>query len=173
MTLLSLVKKIHPLEITYLPVVPSAKSRAIRNDIRDTKSVEDLTSNYELFQGIFDSAPIGMWLLGQDPRNYLGKIVRHRDLPESYVQAQEFDYSFENSLIVDEKICIYNLHVHSKELRYFSGKFQALKSRVADAKNQDHSTAISLRSYLSITRDYIKRNGLASIPKKVLSLIKS
>ena len=81
------------------------------------------------FGGLFDALNIGMWLTGIDPRNAYGflelfatkKIV----IDDSFIDPSNYTIKFskENGLYFEsgnEKISIYNLHIHSKSLRIFS-----------------------------------------------------
>jgi len=81
------------------------------------------------FGGLFDALNIGMWLTGIDPRNTYGflelfatkKIV----IDNSYIDPSVYTIKFskENGLYFEngnEKISIYNLHIHSKSPRLFS-----------------------------------------------------
>jgi hypothetical protein len=81
------------------------------------------------FAGIFDGAALGSWICGIDPRNKFGFTKIHsRDLIDGKVWlvdpsigTYEFNSKSELELNVDgRKICIYNLHIHSKNLLNFS-----------------------------------------------------
>jgi hypothetical protein len=176
MTLLSKVADKYPELMCYLPVSTSPKDVSMRSDIRDSSEASKLASNIEVFEGIFDSAPLGMWLLGQDPRNHLGRILRFRNLPESFIQAQEIGFEFDrNSKILKTnlQVPIFNLHVHSKELKYFkSKKWKVLSRDVANSKIYRLETSYSLKAFIQLCVDFYIRNGITSIPKKILSLFK-
>lgn len=78
--------------------------------------------------GIFDPAGIGMWLTGIDPRNQYG-ITSYFDKKSSleigtYFDPSAGDYRFERNCLFCKvggiEYSIWNLHVHSKDLRLFS-----------------------------------------------------
>ena len=85
--------------------------------------------------GIFDGAPIGMWLAGHDPRNNYGRALIHDASPlssgDSVIDprnvAFEMDGSgnlFLRSFRNNEKVALWNLHVHSKSLELFSANWE-------------------------------------------------
>lgn len=91
--------------------------------------------NDEFLEGIFDSAAIGMWLLGHDPRNTYGKFLLHDksliedgDTPVD-PRKVEFNISKEGNLSVCSKvspeleISVWSLHAHSKELALFDHRW--------------------------------------------------
>jgi hypothetical protein len=76
--------------------------------------------------GIFDPASIGMWLTGQDPRNKWGVKVLHQEMLSggSLVNPGScaFEISPEGNLFIRQNggmIPVFNLHVHSKEVKLF------------------------------------------------------
>lgn len=81
------------------------------------------------FAGIFDGAALGSWICGIDPRNKFGFTKIHsRDLIDGKVWlvdpsigTYDFNSKSELELNVDgRKICIYNLHIHSKNRKLLS-----------------------------------------------------
>jgi hypothetical protein len=176
MTLLSTFARKYPDLMCYLPVSEGSNDDYLRIDARDTTKSAQLSKNFALFEGIFDSAPLGMWLLGQDPRNHLGRILRSRNLSESFIQAQSIGFEFDRKLGIlktKTQIPIFNLHVHSKELKYFNlGKLKAIDQKVVDAKANRLRTSFSMRAFMKLCIDFYMRNGIMSVPKKVLSFVK-
>lgn len=79
--------------------------------------------------GVFDSAQIGMWLLGMDPRNTYGVLRIHDrgilDGGEAPIDPSRMSYSIDgigelNAIFEDGKTYpIFSLHVHSKDLQLF------------------------------------------------------
>jgi hypothetical protein len=177
MTLLSKFAEQHPSSMTYLPVSSSTQDSALRGDLRGSVEAEKTVENFQLFGGIFDSAPLGMWLLGQDPRNHLGRLLRYRALPESYIQAQTLKFEFDHELIAlttSAQVQVFNLHVHSKELKYFkSMRWYAIGRRVKKSRSSQGRVSFSFRAFYQLTLDFYKRNGVRTIPNKILSLIKT
>jgi hypothetical protein len=168
--------RLHPDSFLYLPVAVNGYDGLIRRDIAGNSESVGITENFALFNGIFDSAPLGMWLLGQDPRNHLGRIVRYRELPESYIQPQQVQINFDetkNTLYINSQVPIFNLHVHSKEVKYFGdGWRRAIKSRVRDSHKLSLSSGFSIRAFGKLSTDYLKRNGVRAIPRGFAKLFK-
>lgn len=89
-------------------------------------------SDTEFFKGgIFDGAPIGMWLAGHDPRNNYGRALIHDPSPlssgDSIIDPRNVEYEmdaegnvFLKSAQGGEKLALWNLHIHSKSLKLFS-----------------------------------------------------
>jgi hypothetical protein len=176
MTLLSTFARKYPDLVCYLPVSAGSNDDSLRFDVRNSTEALQLGRNFVIFEGIFDSAPLGMWLLGQDPRNHLGRILRFRNLPESFIQAQAIGFEFNSDLKIlttKSQIPIFNLHVHSKELKYFKSKrCKAIERKVANSRNYRSDTSYSIKALMQLCLDFYKRNGIASFPKKILSFLK-
>jgi hypothetical protein len=176
MTLLNTFARLHPDLISYLPVAESTQEGLIRRDIAGNPESSVITENFAHFNGIFDSAPLGMWLLGQDPRNHLGQVIRYRQLPESYIQPQQVQFGFDevnDLLYFDNRVSIFNLHVHSKEVKYFEAGWQkAIKSRVRNSHKLSRKSKFSMGAFGKLSADYLKRNGLKAIPRGFERLFK-
>ena len=81
----------------------------------------------------YDSAVIGMWLCGEDPRNHYGSLKLHNN-SEFLRGATNFDpskliYSYSPKLglqveVGSQKILINCLHIHSKELGLFDQNWE-------------------------------------------------
>jgi hypothetical protein len=127
--------------------------------------------------GVFDSAAIGMWLLGQDPRNHYGWLKKHLPHKESSIDPSLYSYVF------DTRDCLrisrdgrseflYNLHVHSKDLRLFGKKWrESLRKDVELGKtnNPRRLNRIQYKVLLDLIFDFFVRNGLDL--KKVWKMI--
>ena len=83
-------------------------------------------SNFDKFNSIFDAAPIGVFLCGQDPFHSGGKIVKGLKNPWSYHDFSKYKYEWRSDEMgrkipyvwtESEWIRINNLHVHSKDLK--------------------------------------------------------
>lgn len=84
------------------------------------------------YGGIFDGAAIGMWLLGHDPKNNYGKSTLHsRSVIESgnsHIDPSALRYEMDGNghlyavsqSLDGVRIPIWNLHVHSKNLKLLS-----------------------------------------------------
>jgi hypothetical protein len=82
--------------------------------------------HFDEFKGIFDAAAIGQYLGGIDPRN--GKNFQGFKREHSYLDLDNCQFEWNEDhlgkkipvMIIDgDKIPIYNLHVHCKNLRAF------------------------------------------------------
>jgi hypothetical protein len=94
----------------------------------DSRSHAKISENFTQFDGIFDPAAIGMWLTGQDPRNYFGftriKFRNIIDSGDSFIDPSNVKYVLaargELYLIAEGvKLTVWNLHIHSKNLELF------------------------------------------------------
>jgi len=172
MTLLSSVARNNPNQIEYLPIARRENDILIRVSDRNSMGARLVSDKYKDFEGVFDSAPMGMWLLGQDPRNHFGKIIRYRALPESLVQPEEAKFKFNdksNILTLEDGTPIFNLHVHSKELRYFDKqKSKSISRKVEEAMSRSHPSRVSLLALKYLLVDFIKRNGIFLIPRRLI-----
>lgn len=134
MRVLGKVSGKNPEHIDILPSLPSETSNLQNQKLRWTESELNLiSSNFSKFDGIFDPAGIGIWLTGTDPRNYFGatrKFDRKIDIDShNFVIPGNVGYSVnsENCLTFQSEgktTNIYSLHIHSKNLKYFSEKFE-------------------------------------------------
>ena len=118
--------------------------------------------------GIFDSAAIGMWLLGQDPRNHYGWLKKHLSHSEAAVNPSLYAYHYdvEDLLRISKGLrseSLYNLHVHSKELKLFGRNWQdSLRSNIELSRetNPRRLNKIKVRVLLDLVFDFLFRNGL-------------
>jgi hypothetical protein len=125
-----LYKVRHLTNVLLLPV--SNSNQAMLGSLRSRHYSGSIASleNQEIFQGLFDSASIGIWLTGQDPRNRFG-FTKVRTMEIINNGAVQIDPS-QGTYSLDEAGClyfhsedknripIYNLHIHSKETKLFS-----------------------------------------------------
>ena len=159
----------------FLPVAAGTSDPLIRNADRNSVEAERITRTFEIYNGIFDSAPIGMWLLGQDPRNHLGRIIRFKELAESYIQPQSTKYTFNldaQTLVTSTGTQIFNLHVHSKEISYFnSRRGRKIAARVKDSINPTKTSTFNFKSFFALSRDFFNRNGILGVIRKIRSFL--
>lgn len=130
------------------------------------------------FEGIFDSAAIGMWLAGQDPMNNFGYSMIHDDRfivnGDSYVDPRKADYLIDNDgcmQIIQNNVVIplYNLHIHSKFTEMFDSKWQiALHKLTAKSYDKTKYRKFSLGILFFVIIDSYKNKNLirllSSIP---------
>ena len=104
--------------IRNLPIFPT---------LNTTPEFVFVTLNYHLFNGfIFDGAAIGQYLGGIDPRNQPGDTTGYVS-PDCIIKYNKYEFLWEiiddikrPFIIVDgNKIPVFNLHIHSKNLKRF------------------------------------------------------
>lgn len=106
------------------------------------------------WSGVFDSAAIGMWLTGQDPRNNYG-VTLVRDSNHLKSRGERFEvegirgieYILSNTLRVnygDISVPIYCLHIHSKNKRLFKSDSEYLQKLCKDSKKHFAIESFSL-----------------------------
>ena len=93
----------------------------------------DLSANFKIFSGVFDGATLGQFLFGFDARNERGlrRLYKYREYHTIRPNKLRFEYnSSRESLLMNcnevQNTEIFNLHIHSKDLRVFSDKFSSL-----------------------------------------------
>lgn len=86
---------------------------------------QELCSNYNLYQSIFDAAAIGIYLCGVDPYHTDGCIVKGKKWWHSYLDYTQYEFEWKRDELDrnipyvkwnNEWIRINNLHIHSKDL---------------------------------------------------------
>ena len=96
---------------------------------------------------IFDAATFGMYLTGQDPRNSKGFVRTYFDVDDHAVKPSKiiFNYNEKKESVVrigSKNYILANLHVHSKQSKYFSknrsGKL--IRMAIADEYKQQKKT---------------------------------
>lgn len=128
------VREKNPERVEVLPSL-SPESHLMATDYvkSDSHLHEQLAANYTIFGGIFDPVAIGIWLTGSDPRNSYGVTMYGATdfilKNGSFVNpsAGRFTYSREQGLILKTvvgEVRIWNLHVHSKDLRIFADSWE-------------------------------------------------
>ena len=129
MTILNEIRMNNLQRIKTFPLLESQTNSLFNNQQSSTH--EQIT--YEDIQlqtrGIFDSAPTGMWLLGQDPRNYYGVKFLHDTkifmADNCFLNPSLGNYVIDKSGSIyiengDFSVPIFCLHVHSKEIDLFN-----------------------------------------------------
>jgi len=135
------------------------------------KYILDICSNSnKIVPGIFDAAGLGMWICGIDPRNKFGVTKIHsRDFIDSGIVALDpgkmrFELSDQGNLFVksgQNLIPIYNLHIHSKDKRLLSLKWQSrLTHLVNNRETKPKVVGFSLGIFLSLVITNIKNRTL-------------
>jgi hypothetical protein len=103
--------------------------------------LEDFFYTADLFDGLFDAADVGRYLLGDDPRNHRGIKILRRELDTSYFSPREVKYVYSKSrnfldIESDSNKRYFSLHIHSKNTKAFKMDLtQKVLSRAI--RNQD------------------------------------
>jgi hypothetical protein len=89
--------------------------------------VEDFTYTKNLFDGLFDAADVGRYLLGDDPRNHRGIKLLRKQLATSYFSPREVRYVYSETrkflnTASGSQNRFYSLHIHSKDSDVFKEK---------------------------------------------------
>ena len=106
---------------------------------------ETATAAYGLYEGVFDALTLGQYVSGQDPRNFRGRSPIGAftqgffpTQPCSLLRAAGDQLFLQNQdAILD--VPVFNIHVHSKQLEFFSSETrpQAMSERVRRLNEQD------------------------------------
>jgi len=160
MTLLREVSKKHPNRIMYFPVIESPHSQLLNKNSQLDFS-ERASTQYKIFHGLFDAAPVGMWLTGQDPRNHRGRILRYKPIPESDVDPTTLNGRLElreQALMYNGDIPIYDLHIHSKERKFFTDqKNKLLRKLILWSLDGHMKSKFSVRTYWILAEGFVSR----------------
>lgn len=162
MTLLRDISLKNPMNVIKLPIAEESTSVLFS----PTVGKEECNQNseyFELFNGIFDAAPMGMWITGQDPRNHRGRLLLHRNHDDSYIQPNMANYAFSSDKVLsfsEKRIPIFNLHVHSKETNLLSGNERALKRYIKLTRNKKSLQKFRLLLFIKLTFDFISKRIL-------------
>lgn len=130
MTILSEIRLNSNSTIAIFPSLPQVDSLLVNEKSKMTlDSKIQMSSQCNVFGGIFDPAAIGVWLLGKNPENTHAKSILHDrwiiDSGDSFIDPSKPNYLFDSdgNLCLIEKgiqIPIFNLHVHSKNSNLLS-----------------------------------------------------
>jgi hypothetical protein len=159
------IRKMHPDVIDLFPSTSLAVAdETLKGD--EERFIENIRLT-SYFDGIFDVLSMGMWLTGQNPRNQGGKIIRY----ENYF-AQENNFGRDSFLLDGDDLSVgglirenvFNLHVHSKNMRLLSPRWRfELSKLVGESKTLTGKQRFSLSGYLGSQYDIfvsVKRNIL-------------
>jgi hypothetical protein len=138
MTILRQIADSNPDKVIELPTFATGMESFINEDkgLNSGEIFEIPKTTFQKF-GIFDPAAIGMWLTGIDPRNNYGTTI-YFDTQGilrggTYLDPSKFRYQFTGNELIgvfgNNKIPIWCLHVHSKNLGLFS---EAWKTKLQD-----------------------------------------
>lgn len=136
--------------------------------------VENFTNIKEAFdkgsEEAFDSAAIGMWLCGQDPRSHYGILKLHNN-GEFNSKSIDFNpasfkymYTSEKGLQITHNsmlATVHCLHIHSKSLKMFDVNWESeLKKYIELSENASPISQYSFKLFLSLIRQNIEHKTL-------------
>ena len=150
-------------EIEYFPIAQTPSSTYLELSNLKEASAKRVTQLFESFQGIFDPAPIGMYFLGQDPRNNWGFIKTKIELPHSGINVSRIDLRINQSgeLVTSTGVKVYCLHVHCKDIKVFSeAGDKHLRKLLEKFSSTTKKSKFSTIAFLDLLRDYTKRKKL-------------
>lgn len=137
------------------------------------------SANLESFGGVFDALTIGEFVAGHDSRNGRGFRKIGSNSPGFFPTQPAFHYSLAgDDLYVqgtnsEEKLPVYNLHVHSKQLAFFSQKSRPnmLRKRLAK-QDQGSYWEFDFRGFRSHLTEYFNGPSLSErLFRKVEALV--
>jgi hypothetical protein len=113
MTALSIVAPKLKESFSYLPSCPSEWSRRERSELEPLRNE---------FGGYFDPAALGIWNLGQDPRNHFGVSKMHVDPATHEIMPAKINLTLnaKGELGDQHGNKIFSLHVHAKRVSLFT-----------------------------------------------------
>jgi hypothetical protein len=159
MTLLKSVSQENENEIIKLPIASHPKDVIFNNYVAEKERMIN-SQHFETFKGVFDAAPIGMWLTGQDPRNHRGKLLLHVNHKDSYVNPSKVNWSYEENELsykLESEVRVFNLHVHSKDRHVLSGEAKSIYNYVKITKNKSVIIRIKWNIILTLAKELILR----------------
>jgi len=170
MTALSILSHNFDQQFKILPSSPKLKNSLLNNYNTCVNEKSSIYENFNLFGGIFDPAPFGMWITGQDPRNHFGFTqVKSRNIIESgdsYVDPSKFRYKLNNlgelSVSINGTITyLWSLHVHSKNKKLFNKNWILELRKFVDRSQSDKQFSLfSINVLVDLLNANIKQKTL-------------
>jgi len=112
---------------------------------------------------IFDAATFGIYLTGGDPRNRRGWVEFFRNVEDHEAIPSKYVYSFNaNKILIaqigNEEFELQNLHIHSKNIKYFEKSWPSSKliSQIKRSSLGPHFE-FSVSAFFSLTYGFISR----------------
>lgn len=133
------------------------------------------TQNESLGPGFFDAATLGIWLLGNDPRNEKGwRRTGIKANPRHFLRIESLEFKvISEAVYVSEGdgnwLPLWSIHVHSKLRRFF---LQRELLREIDSRSKSiHTKSFHLGSFfnwvLEILRDLLSAKGKAGLKSRI------
>ena len=168
MSALNYIRKNRILEVEILP--SSTREIADSKLLSQSYRFQEIEKGIAKYGGVFDVSNMGMWLLGENPRNRGGNVVRfeHFYNQDNRFRPDTFSFKGGNFFVgVNNPIVLYSLHVHSKNLKVFKRNWHRnLERYVKSAQNQHGKKSFSVAGYLGSAFDIyisVNRNILLTV----------
>jgi hypothetical protein len=123
-----------------------------------------------LFAGIFDAAPIGIWLTGSHAVNSFGISRRYDDElvleSNSLLIPSKMGLEYTPGLGLfstsgEKQVPIHTLHIHSKDIRFFKSSGQKLVTKyVSESKKNRLVRSFSFGVLFDLFKDNYKKGTL-------------
>lgn len=139
MTLLGSYFETYPDRVIQLPTAPDPSffKKFVPNHISSGGC-----SNYPHFEGVFDPLTYGMHLFGVDAKNNRGFLKLFTDPAHHILAIRELDFDVVNNDLVvrknDQSSKIFNLHIHSKNLKIFENESATSEMSRLISMRRDH-----------------------------------
>ena len=137
MTLLGSYCENHPERVV---ILPSGQNSTFFKDFTPEYISSEVGSHVSYFGGIFDPLSYGMHLFGVDPKNYRGILKLFTDTPHHVIAIRTLEFIFvdEELYVVNNSITtpIFNLHIHSKNMKIFNNASSASEIKRLIAKRK-------------------------------------
>lgn len=146
--------------IGYFPVIESPNSYLLGANA--TELFAQRASHYaNHFSGIFDAAPLGMWITGQDPKNNRGYVIKRRTIPDSSLDPMNLigrlKYELDGRIFFQAEQ-IFNLHIHSKTKNYFVSKnWRTIATEIKNITDWSEAKSLSPQAFIELFKGYIWR----------------
>jgi len=171
MQILSMLSNKFPTEVTILPTLPKGHEKIFSN----SSNVSDFnkkraSENFDVFAGIFDAAPIGIWLTGSHGVNSFGISRRYDDklvansnsmINPSGMALKYLEGFGLYSTSSQTPIPIHTLHIHSKNTKIFSGSGpKTISKYILDSRNKRLARRFSSKVLWDLIVDNYKKKTL-------------
>jgi hypothetical protein len=125
MELLALYSKRYPESVAFLPAIPPTDTprKSITGLTSESKDLSYLWKGFNVLGTLFDSAVVGQWVGGIDPRNTNGRATINYENLEALYSVKEFGLNWERSGGLWRPVFagapLATIHMHSKALYCF------------------------------------------------------
>ena len=171
MRILSLISNQFPDDVCILPTVPkNSKGILLTGSTSSNFNKLRASENSEIFGGIFDAAPIGIWLTGSHGVNSFGVSKRYDNNlvinSNSMINPSQMNLQYKPNhglfaVSGELQIPIHTLHIHSKDIRFFSSSAQKLISKcVSESKKNRVIRQFSVQVLLELFIDNYRKKSL-------------